>query len=74
MGGSTFKPSQKTTNSRSPRPSDRKYEKLWDLNAPGEEHRKLASLVGAWEVTVKFPVGPGKEDAFITHTLKTNRI
>ncbi len=32
-----------------------------DLNVPGEEHRKLDVLAGAWNVTVKFPVGPGKE-------------
>jgi hypothetical protein len=31
-----------------------------DLNAPGEEHRKPDSLAGNWDVTVKFPVGPGK--------------
>jgi hypothetical protein len=31
-----------------------------DLNAPGEEHRKLDSLAGSWDVTVKFPVGPGR--------------
>ncbi len=32
-----------------------------DLGAPGEEHRKLDVLAGAWDVIVKFPVGPGKE-------------
>jgi hypothetical protein len=32
-----------------------------DLGAPGEEHRKLDVLTGDWDVTVKFPVGPGKE-------------
>ncbi|MGH8692884.1 MAG: DUF1579 family protein, partial [Burkholderiales bacterium] len=32
-----------------------------DLNAPGEEHGKLDQLVGTWDVTVKFPVGPGRE-------------
>lgn len=32
-----------------------------DLNAPGAEHRKLDALAGVWDVTVKFPVGPGKE-------------
>ncbi|GEM_PF-2328122 len=31
-----------------------------NLNTPGEEHRKLDVLAGAWDVTVKFPVGPGK--------------
>jgi hypothetical protein len=31
-----------------------------DLNAPGEEHRKLDALAGAWDVTVKFPAGPGR--------------
>lgn len=31
-----------------------------DLNAPGEEHRKLDSLAGNWDVTVRFPVGPDK--------------
>jgi len=31
-----------------------------DLNAPGEEHKKLDVLSGEWDVTVKFPVGPGK--------------
>jgi len=32
-----------------------------DLGAPGEEHRQLDVLAGDWDVTVKFPVGPGKE-------------
>jgi hypothetical protein len=32
-----------------------------DLNAPGAEHKKLDALVGAWDVIVKFPVGPGRE-------------
>jgi len=32
-----------------------------DLNAPGAEHKKLDALAGAWDVTVRFPVGPGKE-------------
>jgi len=31
-----------------------------NLGAPGEEHRKLDPLAGAWDVVVKFPVGPGK--------------
>jgi hypothetical protein len=31
-----------------------------NLGAPGEEHRRLDVLAGAWDVTVKFPVGPGK--------------
>lgn len=31
-----------------------------DLNAPGTEHRKLDALAGAWDVTVRFPVGPDK--------------
>jgi hypothetical protein len=31
-----------------------------DLNSPGEEHRKLEALAGTWDVTVKFPAGPGK--------------
>jgi hypothetical protein len=32
-----------------------------NLGAPGEEHKKLDALAGAWEVTVRFPVAPGKE-------------
>ncbi len=31
-----------------------------DLNAPGEEHKKLDVLAGDWDVIVKFPVAPGK--------------
>jgi hypothetical protein len=31
-----------------------------DLNAPGEEHRKLDRLADNWDVIVKFPVGPGR--------------
>ena len=31
-----------------------------DLNGPGEEHKKLDSLAGMWDVTVKFPAGPGR--------------
>lgn len=31
-----------------------------DLNAPGEQHRKLNALVGAWDVSLKIPVGPGR--------------
>ena len=31
-----------------------------DLNAPGEQHKKLDVLVGAWDVTVSFPVARGR--------------
>lgn len=31
-----------------------------DLNAPGAEHRMLDVLEGDWEVTVRFPAGPGR--------------
>jgi hypothetical protein len=31
-----------------------------DLGAPGEEHKVLDALAGTWDVTVRFPIGPGK--------------
>ena len=31
-----------------------------DLNAPGPQHKLLDALVGVWDVSVKFPVGPGE--------------
>lgn len=31
-----------------------------DLGAPGNEHKILDTLAGVWDVTVRFPVGPGK--------------
>lgn len=31
-----------------------------DRNAPGDEHRFLARLAGNWDVTVRFPAGPGR--------------
>lgn len=31
-----------------------------DLNTPGPEHRILDSLAGDWDVTVRFPAGPGR--------------
>ncbi|MCI0588400.1 MAG: DUF1579 family protein [Planctomycetes bacterium] len=31
-----------------------------DLGAPAEEHRKLDAMAGDWDVSLQFPVGPGK--------------
>jgi hypothetical protein len=31
-----------------------------DLNAPGPEHKKLDGLADQWDVTVRFPTGPGR--------------
>jgi hypothetical protein len=32
-----------------------------DLTAPGDEHKKLDTLAGSWEVAVTFVIEPGKE-------------
>jgi hypothetical protein len=31
-----------------------------DLDVPGPEHKKLDGLAGQWDVTVRFPTGPGR--------------
>jgi len=31
-----------------------------NLDSPGDEHRRLDGLVGTWDVSVSFPLGPGK--------------
>jgi hypothetical protein len=37
--------------------------------APGEPHRKLQSLVGRWDLTIKMPTGPNGKSAEVKGTL-----
>jgi hypothetical protein len=32
-----------------------------DVGVPGEEHKKLDMLAGVWDVSLKIPIGPGKD-------------